>query len=192
MIFWQLFYEFFKIGLFAFGGGLAALPFLYHLSIRSHWFDYETLSNMVAIAQSAPGPFGINITTFVGYHVAGFIGALVAILGIALPSLIFVLLVAKLLNRYQDNFFVHSAFYGLRPAVLALIVLAALQFGQTALLHSVQEPIHGAMQIQFATTVLDARALILMAALLFLTNRFPKHPIFYIAISAVIGIIFKL
>lgn len=192
MIFLQLFYEFFKIGLFAFGGGLAALPFLYDLSIRSQWFDYETLSNMVAIAQSTPGPFGINVATFSGYHVAGIMGGAMAVLGIMLPSFILVILIAKLLDRYKNNSFVQAAFCGLRPAVLALIVLAALQFGQTALFSSVQEPMHGAMQIQFANTFLDAKALILLAALLFLTNRFPKHPIFYIAISAVVGILFQL
>ena len=192
MILWQLFLQFFKIGLFAFGGGLAALPFLYDLAARSQWFDYETLTNMVAVAQSTPGPFGANITTFTGYHVAGIIGAIVAMIGIALPSIIFVLVVAKLLDRYADNFFVQSAFYGLRPAVLALIVLAASQFGKTALFSSEQNAIPDIMQIPLNNTLLDIRAIILLTALLFVTRRFPKHPIFYVAISAVIGIIFQL
>ena len=130
MIFLQLFWEFFKTGLFAVGGGMATVPFLYDMGERMGWFTDAQLADMIAVADSTPGPIGVNMATYVGYTSAngvfdsplmGILGALVATFSLVLPSVIVVLIVAKVLKAFKDNFYVKSAFYGLRPASTGLI-----------------------------------------------------------------------
>ena len=124
MIYFQLFYEFFKIGLFALGGGLATLPFLYNLAAKYPWFDASMLPNMIAVSESTPGPIGVNMATYAGYSAAGISGGIVATLGLVTPSIIIIMIIAGFLNKFQENLYVKSAFYGLRPAVTALIAIA--------------------------------------------------------------------
>ena len=121
MILIQLFYEFFKAGLFAVGGGLATLPFLQDISAKTGWFTLDQLADMIAISECTPGPIGVNMATYVGFSTAGVPGALAATLGLIAPSIIVILIIAGFLKRFQDNRYVQAAFYGLRPASTGLI-----------------------------------------------------------------------
>ena len=119
-----LFLEFFKIGLFAVGGGLATLPFLSELAGKYPWFDESMLGNMIAVSQSTPGPIGINMATYAGFNAGGVLGGLVATIGIVTPSVIIILIVAHVLNKFKESKSVQSVFYALRPAVTGLIAVA--------------------------------------------------------------------
>ena len=181
MIYLILCWEFFKIGLFAIGGAYAALPFLYVLPDRFGWFSHAELTDMIAVAQSTPGPLGINMATYVGYKVAGISGSLAASLAIVLPSIIITLLICTLLKRYREKDQVQWAFYGLRPAVAGLIGAIAISLLQIA--------IFGGQIIKDAAV--DTKALILLALMLPAVFKLNKHPIVYIAAAAVVGMVFK-
>ena len=121
-----LFWEFFKIGLFAVGGGMATIPFLYDLSDRTGWFTYTQLADMIAISESTPGPIGVNMATYVGYEMSGVLGSISTTLGFVAPSIIIIVIVSIFLQKFRNNRYVESAFYGLRPASSGLIASAAL------------------------------------------------------------------
>lgn len=123
-----LFFEFFKTGLFALGGGLSTIPFLYDMMEKYHWFTQTDLLDMIAVSESTPGAMGVNMATYVGFHTMGnnIIGGIVTTLGLVLPSMIVICIVAKFLKAFKDNHYVQDAFYGLRPAVTALIANAGL------------------------------------------------------------------
>lgn len=103
MIYLQLFFEFFKAGLFAIGGGMATLPFLYDISDKTGWFTYGQLADMVAISESTPGPIGVNMATYVGFTTAGIPGSVIATLGLITPSIIIILIIAGFLKAFKDN-----------------------------------------------------------------------------------------
>ena len=198
MIFLQLFWEFFKTGLFAVGGGMATVPFLYDMGERMGWFTSAQLADMIAVADSTPGPIGVNMATYVGYTSAssefgsafmGFLGALVATFSLVLPSVIVVLIVARILKAFKDNFYVKSAFYGLRPASMGLIAAAGCTVAAIALLN-----IDLFKETGKFLDVLNIPALILAVVLLVATNlkKTKKlHPVVFIAFSALVGILFK-
>ncbi|MDK2789175.1 MAG: chromate transporter, partial [Epulopiscium sp.] len=117
MIYFLLFIEFFKIGLFAIGGGLATLPFLQELIEKYHWFSSYDLINMIAISESTPGPIGINTATFVGYKTAGIIGSIIATLGIVTPSIIIIILIAHYYMKFSEHPVVRASLNGIRPVV---------------------------------------------------------------------------
>ena len=121
MMLLRLFWEFFKIGLFAVGGGMATIPFLYDLSDRTGWFTYTQLADMIAISESTPGPIGVNMATYVGYEMSGVLGSISTTLGFVAPSIIIIVIVSIFLQKFRDNRYVESAFYGLRPASSGLI-----------------------------------------------------------------------
>ena len=114
MIYLSLILEFFKIGLFSVGGGLATLPFLIELTYRYDWFDQSMLVDMLAVSESTPGPMGINIATYAGFHTAGILGGILATLGLIAPSLIIIILIAKFLDKFKENTYVKAIFDGLR------------------------------------------------------------------------------
>ena len=122
----RLYWEFFKTGLFAIGGGMATLPFLKDIGATTGWFSQTDLMNMLAVSESTPGPVGINMATYVGYTVGGVPGAIVATIGEVTPSIIVILIVAAMLAKFRDSQYVANAFYGLRPATVGLIAAAAL------------------------------------------------------------------
>ena len=174
-----LFVEFFKIGLFSVGGGLATLPFLYELAEKYSWFNVSDISNMVAISESTPGPLGVNMATYVGYQNNGLIGGAVAVLGLIIPSLVIILIVARVLDKFNKNKYVKYVFYGLRAASSALIAAAGYSIFKIAFLNS--ETGHFFWQ-----------GGILAVIIAFILYKFKKiHPVALIAISAVVGIIFK-
>ena len=185
MIFLQLFYEFFKTGLFAVGGGLATLPFLEDISQRTGWFTSAQLADMLAISESTPGPIGVNMATYVGFETAGILGALCATVGLVMPSVIIIVLISKVLAKFRTNTYVEAAFYGLRPASVAMVASAGIGVAMTTLLNLTAS----------GFAVLRWRELVLAAVILVLTNFVPKvkkfHPIVYIALAAAVGFIFK-
>jgi len=188
MIFLQLFLSFFKTGLFAIGGGLATLPFLYEISEKYGWFSAGDIANMLAISESTPGPIGVNMATYAGFTAAGIPGALTATCALILPSLLIVLFVAKAMEKYRNNRFVDAAFLGLRPAVVALITVAFLEVIKVSVLHVEAFLASGKFGALF-----NFPALILMAALFALQHFCKKiHPIFLIVIGAAAGVLLGL
>lgn len=129
----QLFGIFFKIGAFTFGGGYAMIPLIEHETAeKRHLIDKEEISDIVAIAESTPGPIAINSATFVGYRSCGVLGSAAATLGVVLPSLIIISLIALFMRHVMDNRFVRYAFFGIRAGVLALIAKAVVNFWKRA------------------------------------------------------------
>ena len=112
MLYVRLFLEFFKAGLFAVGGGLATLPFLYAISDATGWFSHAQLADMVAVSESTPGPIGVNMATYVGFTTAGVPGMFAATIGLVTPSVIIILIVAQFLKKFAENKYVLNAFYG--------------------------------------------------------------------------------
>ncbi len=191
MIYLQLFYEYFKVGLFSIGGGMATIPFLYDMANKTGWFTEAQVTDMLAVSESTPGPIGVNMATYVGFTTAGILGALVATVGLVLPSVIIVILVARALQQFRHNRYVEAAFYGLRPASTGLIAAA----GVTVVLKSLIQ-----MDLYRATGALADlfhwRAIALALVVLVFTNWVKAtknwHPIVFIGISALAGIVFHM
>ena len=187
MIILRLMYEFFKTGLFSVGGGLATLPFLYEMSARyPEWFTSADIADMIAISESTPGAIGINMSTYAGYRTAGIPGGILASFALAAPCIIIILIIARFLAKFRQNRLVEGAFYGLRPASIAMISVAGLQVAKVALVN-MDALTSGAGPGGFFVW----KALIL-AVLLFIGQRKLKwSPVIFIAISAVVGIVFR-
>lgn len=195
MVLLKLFWEFCKTGLFAIGGGMATVPFLQDISVKTGWFDFADLANMIAVSESTPGPLGVNMATYVGYTVGseqlggvgmGIVGAITATLGLVFPSIVVILIVAYFLKRFRDSKLVDSVLYGLRPASVALISAAGVEIVLFAVL--------GVGSIyEIGSASLSWKALVLAAAVFAGTNLVPKlkkiHPIWFIAASAVVGVL---
>lgn len=190
MIYLRLFFEFFKVGLFSVGGGLATIPFLQDLGARTGWFTAADLADMIAVSESTPGPMGVNMSTYVGFTCAGPLGAVVGVLGLIAPSIIVILIVAMFLKRFRDSKVVSGIFAGLRPASTALIAWAGVSVALIALLREVPSP---ATSMNRMVPYWPAIAI---AVAVFVCMRVPKlskvHPILYIAAAAVIGVAFRL
>lgn len=195
--FLRLYWEFFKTGLFAVGGGMATLPFLKDIGETTGWYTYSDLMNMLAVSESTPGPIGINMATYVGFTVGGVPGAVIATLGEITPSIIVILIVAMLLKNFRDNKYVDMAFYGLRPASTGLIGAACVSVIFEVLTCIRVASADGSLLNTFQTaggSILNLRGLLLAAVLLVLTNWVKPvknwHPIVFIALSAVVGVVF--
>ena len=190
MIFLRLFWEFFKTGLFAVGGGMATVPFLYAMSDKTAWFTHAQLADMIAVGESTPGPIGVNMATYVGFTTAGIPGALIATLGLVTPSVIIILLIARALQQFRQNKYVDGGFYGLRPCSVALIAAAGVLVVKLALLNTGAYAAGGNIADLF-----QWKCIALAAVLIVLTNFVPKlkklHPIFFILASAVVGAVFS-
>ena len=183
MIYITLFFEFFKTGLFAIGGGLATLPFLYEIAEKYPWFTKDMLSDMLAVSESTPGPIGVNMATYAGFSAAGILGGIVSTLGLTMPSVIIILFVAKALDKFSQNKYVASAFYGLRPAVCALIAVAAVEVFKTSLLN-----IDLFAKTKNFLDIINWEHFILFLIIFLVNKKFKLHPIFIILLSAVCGI----
>lgn len=195
MIYVRLFYEFFKTGLFAVGGGMATIPFLYNMADTTGWFTRIDVDNMIAVGESTPGPIGVNMATYVGYLTGGnaggvpaaILGAVVATLGLITPSIIVILIIASFLKSFRDNRYVDSAFYGLRPASTGLIAAAGLSVVVSNLFFS------DALAQGFSLALFHWKGWILAIVLWVLTNKVKQtkglHPILFILASAVVGIL---
>ncbi len=187
MVYLQLLYEFFKTGLFSIGGGLATLPFLYQIADKYPWFDIKELVNMIAISESTPGPIGINMATYAGSVAGGVLGGVIASVAVALPSLVISIFVAKGFEKFRDSKIITDAFYAIRPAVAALIAYAGLGIIKEALFNF--ELFHVSNNLVDLFNVIP---IIIFVGVLFFSNKYPKHPIFYLMIAGVLGVLLKL
>lgn len=172
MVYIQLFYEFFKTGLFSFGGGYATLPFLYHISDTYGWYTSKQLSDMIAVSSITPGPLGVNVATFSGFATSGILGAFIATSAVILPSYILVVIVFKLLEKFRTNRHVQAAIYALKPAGCGLLASVGVQI--------------------FRENVTNVWAIILFVALFIMTLKVKRDPLIYLGISAIIGLILGL
>ena len=186
MIYLRLFYEFFKVGLFSIGGGLATIPFLTDLGGRTGWFTSGELANMIAVSESTPGPMGVNMATYVGFHLRGIPGGIVATLGLICPSILVILIIAGFLKKFRESRGVDAVFYGIRPASTALIAAALVEVCAIALVNT-GAAFGGADFFRW-------KAIILAAAVFVCLQVGPLkklHPIAFIAASAVLGVLFQ-
>lgn len=186
MILLRLMLEFAKTGLFSVGGGLATLPFLYEMSDRTGWFSHSDIADMIAISESTPGAIGINMSTYAGFRTAGVPGGILASLALALPSVIIILIIAHFLEKFRSNPLVEGAFYGLRPASIAMITAAGLNVAKVALVNIEAWHASGAIGDLFVW-----KTIILGAAIFIAQRKLKWHPVIFIAISAAVGIIFR-
>ena len=196
MTYLRLFWEFFKTGLFAVGGGMATVPFLKNIGLATGWYSQTDLMNMLAVSESTPGPIGINMATYVGFTVAGIPGAVIATIGEVTPSIIVILIVAAMLTKFRNSKYVENAFYGLRPASTGLIGAACVILEVLTCIRVASAD--GSLLNSFEMTggsLLNLQGLILAAMLLVLTNWVKPtkklHPIVFIGISAVVGVVFQ-
>ena len=181
MIFPDLFWTFFKIGAFTFGGGYAMLP-LIQAEVEAHgWMTTAELVNFIAVSESTPGPFAINISTYVGTETGGPFGAFCATLGVVLPSFVIILLVARAYEKFQKSRVVSGCMSGLRPAVVGLIAAATVSVGQTVFFPS-------GVSLASLTGAPFLSSLAVFALMLALLLKKDFHPIAIIGLSAAIGI----
>mgnify|MGYP002544156535 FL=1 len=191
MIYLRLFWEFFKVGLFSVGGGLATLPFLYSLGAKTGWFSTADVANMLAVSESTPGPIGVNMATYAGFDCAGVLGGVVATLGLVTPSVIVIVLIAMALQAFRTNKYVDAAFYTLRPASTGLIAAAGWSVFALVLVNL------DAYRVSYQLAdLLQWKNLILFAVIWVLTNLVKPlkklHPVVFLALAAVVGIVFRL
>ena len=186
MILLRLLLAFAKTGLFSVGGGLATLPFLYEMSDATGWFSHADIADMIAVSESTPGAIGINMSTYAGFRTAGIPGSLAASFGLALPSVVIILIIARFLNKFRDSRLVEGAFYGLRPASIAMITAAGINVAKVALVNLPAFQASGRLSDLFAWKA------IILGALIFIGQRKLKwSPVVVIAISAAVGIVFR-
>lgn len=189
MILLRLYWEFFKTGLFAVGGGLATLPFLQDISQRTGWFSLGELTDMIAVSESTPGPIGVNMATYAGFTTAGVPGALVASLGLISPSVIIILIVASFLKRFKDSPYVEAVFSGLRPASTALIAAVCLSL----FLANFMDLSAWAGLSAVSLGVFKWKALLLGAGCFAAIRYWKKlHPAVFLLLGAAAGIILRL
>lgn len=187
MIYIELFANFFMTGLFSVGGGLATLPFLYDMSDRTGWFSHADIANMLAISESTPGAIGINMASYAGYTVAGIPGDIAAAAGLVTPGIIVIVIIARLLDKFRSNKYVDWAFYGLRAASIGLIAAAGASVIRVTMLNGEISAASGSF-----FSALNIKAIILAALIFVLMKKFKKiHPVYFIAASALIGVIFS-
>lgn len=176
-----LFYTFFKIGLFTFGGGYAMLPLIQDAVLENEWVEFDEFINFVAVSESTPGPFAINMATYVGSTQGGFFGALFATLGVVLPSFIVILIVARLYEQFKNSKIVSAAMSGLKPAAVGLIASAVITMGKSVFFHE-------GLTLDAFTNIKFYISAVIFALMSFLLHK-KVHPIIVICISAVLGII---
>ena len=182
----RLFYEFAKVGLFAIGGGLATLPFLYDMADTIGWFTAADVANMIAVSESTPGALGINMATYAGYITAGVPGGIVATPGLISPSILVILIIARMLGKFKESPLVQKGLYGLRPASVALVAAAGVSVAEVTLV-SLPSIEAGAWS---SAVIWPAVAL---GAVIFIAQRkFPKiHPVAFIVFAGVVGAVFR-
>ena len=187
MILLRLYLEFFKTGLFAVGGGLATIPFLRDISASTGWFTDTDLTTMIAVSESTPGPIGVNMATYVGFQTAGIPGSVLATLGLITPSILIILIIAGFLNKFRQSKAVDAVFKGLRPASTALIASAGLSVALSVFIK-----IGGFAEHTFSLDWIS----VALAVCVFFAMRLKKlsklHPIVFIGISALLGVVFQL
>ena len=180
MIYINLFFTFLKIGAFTFGGGYAMLPLIRATITENNWMDDDQILNFIAVSESTPGPFAINVSTYVGMEAGGIFGSVLATLGVVLPSFIIILIVAKLYDKFKTNKYVQGAMSGLKPAVIGFIATAVLSTGITVFFPT-------GIKLEVMGTFAFITSVIIFVSMLILALK-KVHPIIIIGISAAAGI----
>lgn len=175
MIYLELFINFLKIGAFTFGGGYAMLPLIQEQVMAHGWLTEEELINFIAVSESTPGPFAINISTYVGMETGGLFGAFCATLGVVFPSFVIILIIAKCFDHFQESRIIKGCMAGLKPAVIGLIAAAVVSIGKTVLFP------RGVSVSSFIISALIFGGMLIMALK-------KVHPIIVILLSGIIGI----
>lgn len=183
-LWWDVFFSFFKIGLFAVGGGPATIPYLLELPATKGWFTMKELTNMIAISESTPGPLGINMATYAGFNTLGVMGGIISTLGLVFPSVVIIILIAKFLNNFSENRFVKAAFWGVRPAVTALIAMAVYNLCSVSLF---TEGAGGEMVPAIKTIILA----IIVFGLMQVKSLKKMHPGLWLLFAAIVGVVFR-
>ena len=185
MIYLELFLSFLKVGCFAFGGAYGAIPLIREVVLSHGWMDQQALTTMIAISESTPGPIAVNIATYAGYNTAGYLGGVCATMGLVFPAIVLMTIVAKFITAFRGNKYIDRAFYGLRPCVLALIMSALIGIAKVTLLYE------GATLATLMTAI-NWRAVGIFSLVVVLqnVNKLKKlHPVVFLSLSAVLGII---
>lgn len=185
-LYFLLYFEFFKIGLFSLGGGYATLPFLYHMSEQYHWFSSVELTQMLAISSITPGPVGLNVATYAGFKTAGIIGSIIATSAIMMPSYFMVVAISKMLKKFRNNFLVESALYALRPATAAMIGAVSIRLFKDCVIRSMS---FNSFSFAKITSFLDIKAIVLIICLFIFSFYYKKDPLIFLLIGSVAGII---
>lgn len=181
MIYLELFWTFFKIGLFTFGGGYAMLPLIQEQVLHKGWIEETALIDFIAVSESTPGPFAINISTYVGMEMGGIFGAVSSTLGVVLPSFIIILIVAGCFEKFKTNMIVAGCMTGLKPAVIGMIGAAVISIGKTVFF-----PAGFNLDVFSSVSFYISLSIFLVMLLLALKK---VHPIIIICLSAVIGVL---
>ncbi len=179
MIYWTLFWEFLKIGFVAIGGGLATLPFLYNLTVKTNWFTAPMLVDMIAISESTPGPIGINMATYAGFTAGSYAGGIIASLALILPGVILMMIIGGAIQKFKNSPLLLKVFYGIRPAVAALIAYAAWEIIKVTMITNSTD----LWQAQ-----LKYPAIGFFLVLFVILKRFKIHPVLIIVMAALTGI----
>ncbi len=184
MTYLLLFAEFFKTGLFAIGGGLATIPFLMQMTYNYTWFTQAQLTDMIAIAESTPGPIGVNVATFAGYQAGGLFGAFCATFGLVLPSYIVICIIFNVLRKFREAPLTNNLFYGIRPTVAGLIISACASLFNICIVNPAYTGI---------ADFFNLKALALFAVFTVAVLKFKKlNPILVIVIGAIAGIVLQM
>ena len=178
-----LYLEFFKIGLFAVGGGFATLPFLFEMADKYEWLDYEMIGNFLAIAQSAPGAIGVNMAAQTGFQAANIAGGYIAAAGLISPAIIVIVIISMILKSFRNNKIVISIFSGLRPASLGLLASAGFIVLKLALFNR---------DATLWYSYLHIKETVIFIIFFLAICKFKGHPVIYIAIGALAGILLGL
>ena len=198
MPFLLLFWEYFKIGLFTIGGGYAMIPMVQQIVVNNGWMSQADLVGFIGIAESTPGPFAVNLATFVGTEVGrattlgifgGFLGALVATVGVVLPSFVILIVVTKLFMKFKQNKFVNGAMNGIRPVVVGLILAAVFSVAFAVILPKLDFTnisADGFGEVRYVSLVMFV-ALFTLSRIKFGKKRI--NPILLVVISAVCGLV---
>lgn len=175
MIYLKLFWEFLKIGLFTFGGGYAMLPLIEETVLANGWLSKQQLVDFIAVSESTPGPFAVNISTYIGERTGGIPGALCATAGVVLPSFIIILIVARCYEKFKESKIVNGCLSGLRPAVVALIGSAVFSVG-SSVFH---------LKVLFSAENFVSAGMIIIAGIMAYKKL---HPVLIICVSGLLGI----
>lgn len=181
----SLFITFFKIGLFTIGGGYAMIPLIEQEVTAKGWISISELTDFIAVSESTPGPFAINLATFIGTKTSGVLGALASTLGVVLPSFLIILVIAKFFIAFKDNKYVVGALTGLRPVIIALVASAVFLLMKTNFIYS--DAIINSISSFF--TAINIKMIAIFIIVLLIQIKFKLHPIIIILISAALGLL---
>ncbi len=188
VIYIKLLITFFKIGLVSFGGGYAMIPIIEEAIIGNGWLSPQDFYNIIAISETTPGPIAVNSATFVGYKVAGFLGGVTATIGIALPSLIIIILVSTYLFKYRDSKLVENIFGWLRPVITGLIIIAGFHVAKTSLIHEGATLNISTLKGSNILDILNVKGIIIFVLTAIMLKKTKIHPILAIVGSGILGI----